>query len=238
LEEQEHGPRQSEIEAAKNDWESLKAQLVFARADAARDKELLKQKTISPAEAQKAESNANALERSAEAARQRYDLLCQGTRPERIEQSRAQLAEIDAQLKETRIVAPAHSILEVLSVKVGDIIAPNREVATLVLPDYLWIRVYVPATWLSKLALGQAAELRVDGDPKTVFHGTIEQIARQAEFTPRNVQTPEDRIQQVFGVKIQLDNSSGRLRAGMSGEVSFPGVSEPVGAGSKPWFSF
>jgi len=116
----------------------------------------------------------------------------------------------------------------VLSVKVGDIIAPNREVATLILPDYLWMRVYVPATWLEKLSLGQKAELRVDGDPNTVFHGEIEQISREAEFTPRNVQTAEDRIAQVFGVKIRLDNSSGKLRAGMSGEVTFPGITPPT----------
>lgn len=228
LEEMQHGPRPTEIEAARKDWESLKAQLVFAEADAKRARALLATRVLSPAEAEKTISTADSLAKSAEAARQRYELLHEGTRPERIEQARAQLADIDAQLKEMRVVAPGHSILEVLSVKVGDVLPANREVATLILPDHLWIRVYVPATWLGKLRLGQAAELRVDGIKNKVFHGTVEQINREAEFTPRNVQTVEDRVRQVFGVKVRLENPNGELRAGMSGEVTFPGLDTPV----------
>jgi multidrug resistance efflux pump len=173
-------------------------------------------------------STANSLAKSAEAARNRYELLREGTRPERIEQSRAQLGDIDAQLKEMTIVSPGHSILETLSVKVGDVVPANREVATLILPDHLWIRVYVPATWLGDLRLGQPAELRVDGIKDKVFHGVIEQINREAEYTPRNVQTVEDRVRQVFGVKIRLENPADALRAGMSGEVTFPGLDTPV----------
>ncbi len=228
LEEMEHGPRPSEIEAALKDWESLKAQLVFADADAKRARSLLATHVLSASEAEKTISTADALTKSAEAARQRYELLREGTRPERIAQARAQLADIDAQLKEMRIVAPTHSILEVLSVKVGDVLAANREVATLILPDHLWIRVYVPATWLGRLHLGQKAELRVDGIKDRVFSGTVEQINREAEYTPRNVQTVEDRVRQVFGVKVRLDNADGALRAGMSGEVTFPGLNTPV----------
>ena len=228
LEEMEHGPRPDEIEAARQDWESLKAQLEFAEADAKRARGLLASRTISPAEAQRTISTADALRKSAAAAQHRYELLQEGTRPERISQARAQLADLDAQLKEMKIVAPSHSILEVLSVKVGDVVPANREVATLILPDHLWIRVYVPATWLGKIHLGLPAELRMDGMPGQVFHGTVEQINRSAEFTPRNVQTAEDRMEQVFGVKIRLDDKSGRLRAGMSGEVTLKGVNEPV----------
>ena len=228
LDEMEHGPRPSEIEAALKDWESLKAQLAFAESDAKRAKELRASRVLAASEAEKTISTADSLSKSAEAARNRYELLREGTRPERIEQARAQLADIDAQLKEMRIVAPGHSILEILSVKVGDVVPANREVATLILPDHLWIRVYVPATWLGDLRLGQKAELRVDGINNRVFQGVIEQINREAEYTPRNVQTAEDRVRQVFGVKVRLDNPDGALRAGMSGEVTFPGLDTPV----------
>ena len=228
LEEMVNGSRPAEIEAARKDWESLKEQLVFAQADAKRAKALLATRVLSASEAEKTISNAEALAKSTEASRQRYELLREGTRPERIAQARAQLGDIDAQLKEMRIVSPGHSILEVLSVKVGDVLAPNREVATLILPDHLWIRVYVPATWLGKLRLGQRAELRVDGIKDRVFYGTVEQINREAEYTPRNVQTVEDRVRQVYGVKVRLENADGALRAGMSGEVTFPGMETPV----------
>ncbi|MEI8234133.1 MAG: efflux RND transporter periplasmic adaptor subunit [Verrucomicrobiota bacterium] len=228
LEELEHGPLPVEIEAARQDWESLKAQLAFALSDAKRARELLAARTLSASEAEKTISTADALSKSTEAARQRYEFQREGTRPERIAQARAQLADIDAQLRELRVTAPGHSVLEVLSVKVGDIVPANQSVATLLLIDHLWIRVYVPATWLGRLQLGRQAELRVDGIPGRGFPGVIEQIAREAEYTPRNVQTVEDRVRQVFGVKIRLENPGGLLHAGMTGEVTFPGPGAPV----------
>lgn len=224
LAELEKGPRAEETEAAKQDWESQTAQLEFARADAKRSEDLLRTRTISSSEAQRVSANANALEKTAAAARQRYEMLREGTRPERLAQSRAQLEEIDAQYRETQVLAPADSILEILSVKVGDVLAPNREVATLILPTYLWVRVYVPQPWLGLIKLGETVRVRVDSFPDEDFSGVIEQINRQAEFTPRNVQTVEDRIRQVFGVKIRLENRDEKLRAGMSADVTFPNV--------------
>ena len=80
----------------------------------------------------------------------RCELLQAGTCPERLAQSKAQLAEIDAQLNEMTIIAPSDCVLEVLSVKVGDVLPANRELATLLLPQHLWVRVYVPEPWLGR----------------------------------------------------------------------------------------
>lgn len=225
LAELEQGPRAAEIEAARQDWEAQKAQLEFARADARRAQELLAQKSVSLTEGERAVSTARAMEKSVEAARQRYELLQQGTRPERVAQSRAQLAEIDAQLREMQIAAPSDCVVELLSVKVGDVLGPNRELATLILPQHLWVRVYVPESWLGNIAVNDEVRLRVDSFRDEKFSGEVEQINRSAEFTPRNVQTVEDRIKQVFGVKIRLANPNGKLRAGMSADVSFPRLS-------------
>ena len=159
---------------------------------------------------------------SAAAAKSRCDLLLAGTRPERIAQAKARVEEIDAQLREMRVVAPTNSILEVLSVKLGDVLAPNQEVATLVLPDHLWIRVYVPQPWLGHLKLDQPVTTRVDSFPDKEFDGTVVQINRTAEFTPRNTQTVAERIKQVFGVKVWLGKHRDVLRAGMSADVEFP----------------
>jgi len=142
----------------------------------------------------------------------------------RVTQARAQLADIDAQLAEMQVMAPAESVLEVLSVKVGDVLPPNREVATLLLPEHLWVRVYVPEPWLGQIKVGDHVRVRVDSFPGKDFDGVVEQVNRQAEFTPRNVQTVEDRIRQVFGVKIRLPNNDDRLRAGMSADAYFPNV--------------
>lgn len=216
------GPRKEEIEAAKNDWESQAADLEYARMDRKRAEELLAQKTISQSERDRIVTHAQALEKSAAAAKSRYDLLLAGTRPERIDQARAQLAEIEAQLREMKIAAPGDCVLEVLSVKVGDVLAPNREVATLILPQHLWVRVYVPEPWLGHIKLGETVKVRVDSFPDKDFQGTVEQINRAAEFTPRNVQTVEDRVKQVFGIKVRLPSEGDRLRAGMAADVTFP----------------
>ena len=216
------GSRKEELEAAKNDWESQQADLEYAQMDRKRAEELLAQKTISQSERDRIVMHALALEKSVAAAKSRYDLLLAGTRPERIDQARAQLAEIETQLREMKIVAPGDCVLEVLSVKVGDVLAPNREVATLILPQHLWVRVYVPEPWLGHIKLGEAVKVRVDSFPNQDFQGTVEQINRAAEFTPRNVQTVEDRIKQVFGVKVRLPTGTDQLRAGMAADVTFP----------------
>jgi multidrug resistance efflux pump len=224
LAEFEAGPRKEEIESVKQEWEAQMSNLDLARADARRAEELFAQKTVSVTERDQASTRARTLERNAAAAKSRYDLLLAGTRPEQIAQARAQVAEVDAQLGEMKIVAPSDSVLEVLSVKVGDVLGPNRELATLLLPGHLWVRVYVPEPWLGRIQLGDAVTVRVDAFPGRDFAGVVEQINRGAEFTPRNVQTVEERIKQVFGVKVRLDSSGNDLRAGMSADVAFPGV--------------
>jgi HlyD family secretion protein len=191
------------------------AQLTSAErdADAQRAQELLKSHTVSPSDAERAASAAKTQAKTVEAARMR------------VEQARAQVAQMDAQLREMKVLAPADSVLEVLNVKVGDVLPPNREVATLILPQRLWVRVFVPEPWLGLIKVGDAVRIRVDSFRNTEFSGTVEQINRHAEFTPRNVQTVQDRIRQVFGVKVRLDNREDKLRAGMSADAFFPNVS-------------
>ena len=202
----------AQINTAKHDVEAQSAQLEFLRAEARRQQDLLKRNTVSPSEAERASSAAKAQEMNIAAARAR------------VEQALAQLADMDAQINEMKIVAPADSILEILSVKVGDVLPANREVATLILPDRLWVRVYVPELWLGSIKLNETVRVRVDSHPDRDFSGVVEQVNRKAEFTPRNVQTVEDRIKQVFGVKVRLDNKDDQLRAGMSADIYFPNV--------------
>ena len=202
----------AQINSAIHDTGAQDAQLEFMRDDALRQQDLLKRKVVSPSDAERTASVARAQEKIVEAAKMR------------VVQARAQLADIDAQLAEMQVKAPTDSILEVLSVKVGDVLAPNREVATLILPQHLWVRVFVPEPWLGLIKVGDAVHLRVDSFPGKDFDGTVEQVNRQAEFTPRNVQTVEDRIRQVYGVKVRLPNNEDKLRAGMSADVVFPNV--------------
>jgi HlyD family secretion protein len=204
----------AQIETAIRDTDSQTAQLDFLREDARRQQDLLRRKVVSPNDAEKAASAARSQEKIVESAKMR------------VVQARAQLADIDAQLAEMQVTAPTDSILEILSVKVGDVLPANREVATLLLPQHLWVRVYVPEPWLGLIKVGDPVRIRVDSFPGQDFPGTVEQVKRQAEFTPRNVQTVEDRVRQVYGVKIRLPNNDDRLRAGMAVDAYFPNVSQ------------
>ena len=203
---------EAQINTAIHDADSQAAQLDFLRDDASRQQDLLKRKVVSPSDAQRADSSSKAQEKNLAAAKMR------------VAQARAQLADIDAQLAEMQVTAPADSVLEVLSVKVGDVLPANREVATLLLTHHLWVRVYVPEPWLGLIKVGDPVRVRVDSFPRKDFEGTVEQVSRKAEFTPRNVQTVSDRIRQVFGVKVRLPSDDDRLRAGMAADVYFPNV--------------
>jgi HlyD family secretion protein len=202
----------AQINTAQHDVEAQSAQLEFLKAEAQRQQDLLKRNAVAASETERAVSAAKAQDKNIAAARAR------------VEQAKAQLADMDAQIQEMKIVAPTESILEVLSVKVGDVLPANREVATLILPQRLWVRVYVPEPWLGLIKLNDTVRVRVDSFPGRDFAGVVEQINRKAEFTPRNVQTVEDRIKQVFGVKIRLENKEDALRAGMSADIFFPNV--------------
>ena len=202
----------AQIDTALHDADAQQAQLVFLQDEARRQQDLLQRRVVSSSDAERAGSSAKTQEKNLAAAKMR------------VAQARAQLADIDAQLAEMQVVAPADSVLEVLSVKAGDVLPANREAATLLLTGHVWVRVYVPESWLGLIKLGEHVRVRVDSFPGKDFDGVVEQINRQAEFTPRNVQTVADRIKQVFGVKIRLPPDDDRLRAGMAADVYFPNV--------------
>ena len=218
------GPRKEEIAAAQADWEAQVAQLDFARSDAKRADDLYEHKAMATADHDSALMRADTLEKTVAAAKSRYDLLLAGTRPEQIDMARATLAEMGAHLREMKIASPGDCVLEVLSVKAGDVLAPNQAIATLILTNRVWARVFVPEPWLGKIRVGEQVQAHVDSFPEKAFNGTVEQIAREAEFTPRNVQTVDDRVKQVFGIKVLFGNGEGTLRAGMSVDVTFPGI--------------
>ena len=94
----------------------------------------------------------------------------------------------------------------------------NAPVITMTDTRRLWVRAYVPEDMLS-IAAGQRVAVSVDSFPDERFAGHIGFIARQAEFTPGNVQTPEDRSKQVFRIKVFLDEGLDRLRPGMAADV-------------------
>lgn len=142
-----------------------------------------------------------------------------GSRKEDIDQARAQYEYDEARYRECRVVAPSAAVVEVMDVRPGDLVAPNTPIITLLERDQLYIRIYVPETEIGHVRIGQQAEIKLDALPGVAFQGIVEQINQQAEFLPRNVQTPEERVHQMIGVKIRIQDPQGRIRAGMAADV-------------------
>ena len=154
------------------------------------------------------------------------DLLEAGSRDEDIVAAKARVAELmakvqelDTNLKEAVISAPEHAVVEVLPVRTGDIVAPNQPVVRVLRAEDLWIKIYVPETELGKVRVRQEVEVVIDSYPDKHFKGVVQQVASESEFTPRNVQSADERRHQVFAVKVRVDNPDGVFKSGMAADV-------------------
>jgi multidrug resistance efflux pump len=147
------------------------------------------------------------------------DKYVRGNRSEDVDAAQAAMAYDEARFRERQVLAPTAASVEVLDVRPGDLIAPNTPVATLLERDEIYVRIYIPETEIYRVHVGQKAQITVDSVGRKVFDGAVEQINQQAEFLPRNVQTREERVHQVFGVKIRIDDSSHHVLPGMAADV-------------------
>ena len=166
----------------------------------------------------------------AETAAETLRELERGTRPEDIDAARAalnadqkQLDYLQRQRKEATVLAPAAGVIESMDLRPGDLVEPNQPVAKMLEPSQLWVRVYVPEPELGRVRVGEKAAVRVDTFPKREFAGHVVEIRTQSEYTPRNVQTLDQRMDQVFGVKVAIDPAP-ELKPGMAATVR---LSEP-----------
>jgi multidrug resistance efflux pump len=157
------------------------------------------------------------------------DLLLAGTRAEDIANAKAKvlemegkLKEIDANLQEAVVRAPERVIIEILPVRKGDLVPPNQPVVRALRAADLWVKVYVPETQLGNVHLNDQVDVTIDSHPGRVFKGVIRQIAAESEFTPRNVQSPDERRHQVFGMRVYVENPEGVFKSGMAAEVRLP----------------
>ncbi len=156
------------------------------------------------------------------------DELRNGSRAEDVDAARAARDQAAAQVKrgevtlaEMTVASPVDGVVETLDLRPGDIVSAGPA-ARIMDPNDLDLTVYVGAALLGHLAVGQRVSFTTDSHGAETFEGEISFIASNGEFTPRNLQTEEDRVQQVFAVKIHTGSGDGKLRAGMSGTVTIP----------------
>ncbi len=134
----------------------------------------------------------------------------------------AQLAEADNLLGKCRVVSPVSGTILEKYADQGELISPGKALYKVANLDEMELRVYVSGSQLSSIAIGDSVDVQIDGPDKTIqsIKGTIAWISSQAEFTPKIIQTREERVNLVYAVKIRVKND-GRLKIGMPGEVSW-----------------
>ncbi|MDW7972157.1 MAG: efflux RND transporter periplasmic adaptor subunit [Thermodesulfovibrio sp.] len=129
------------------------------------------------------------------------------------------LREAQADLKETKIYSPTQGVVLSRPIEVGEVVNPGTVLYVLVDLNRLYVKVYVPEPEIGKLKLGLPARVYIDAYPDRYFNGKITKIYEQAEFTPKNVETKEERVKLVFGVEVSVDNPEGLLKPGMPADV-------------------
>jgi multidrug resistance efflux pump len=139
-----------------------------------------------------------------------------------VRELRARVRELDVQLDELTIRAPERVLVEVLAVRPGDILAANQTAVRVLRAGDLWVRGYVSEVDLGKVRLNQEALVVVDSHPGRPIPGQVVQIASVSEFTPRNVQSVDERHHQVFGVKIHVADGEGVFKSGMAARIVLP----------------
>jgi multidrug resistance efflux pump len=127
---------------------------------------------------------------------------------------------MDVQISKLRLLAPRDGIVTERVADPGELAAPGATLLTLANLDQVTLTVYVPDMQMGRVHLGQEADVSVDAYPGETFKGTVTYIAAQAEFTPKNVQTKEERANLVFAVKITLANADHRLKPGMPADAT------------------
>jgi membrane fusion protein YbhG len=136
--------------------------------------------------------------------------------------AQARVDQLGVMLDELTIRAPRPARVETLDLRPGDILAPNAPAATLLEDDRLFVRIYVPETKVGLIKVGQEVPVVVDSFPARRFVGVVQHINQQGEYSPRNLQTADERADQVFGTRIALKDGAAELRAGMAAFIRVP----------------
>jgi HlyD family secretion protein len=135
------------------------------------------------------------------------------------EQSKAAVELIKAQLENTIIKSPIKGVVLEKNTNPGEVVFPGISLLTLADLSTVWLKIYIKEDQLGWVKLGQKAEVKVDSYPEKTFRGKVVHISDKAEFTPKDIQTKEERVKLVFGVKISLENPEQELKPGMPADA-------------------
>jgi membrane fusion protein YbhG len=219
---------EAQVDGAQAEAMAIEADLKAAQLDLERLEALLKANAIAQKDRDDAKTRVDATRerlRSAgervRAARENVTRLKKGARPEEIEAARAQVAAADAQialldkaLSDAQILAPVSGMVTQKLVDAGEIVMRGTPIVVVTDLDNAWANLFVPEPMVPRVKLGQPAKVVTDAGGEGLS-GKVTFVSPKAEFTPRNVQTAEERSKLVYRIKVTVDNRAGILKPGM-----------------------
>jgi len=223
-----HGARPAEIDRARAELRSVTTEAERTAADSIRLARLLEAGAISQSAFDAAASAAKVAGARRDAARDALQLLEAGARPDRIAAARAAVATARAQLAmgeaaagDLVLTAPVDGQVMARLAEPGEVIGAGIPVLSLGDARNAWARVYVNAPVFASIKVGDVVPLTIDGMPADTFPARVTALATAAEFTPRVALTEKERADLLFGVKLELSDTTGRLKAGLPATARF-----------------
>lgn len=228
LREMREGARPEEVEQARAAAGAARERMEEAARVAERSRRLFEGGAVSREQYEQARTAHEVARAQARQASEQLALVTSGTRAERIEaqaaavaQAEAQLAGIDAALESAVVRAPFAGVVTLRHREPGEAVSPGAPVLTLLDPGERWVRIFVREDQVGRVFLGQAASIRSDSHPEKRYRGQVAHIASEAEFTPRNVQTAEERVKLVYAVRVRITGDpAGELKPGVPADVA------------------
>ena len=223
-----NGARSEDIAAARE----LVKQAEMAQASAAADMERVKQLADEGAATGKQNEDATTrhdlVSSQKRAAQQQYNKALRGARAEELEMAEAGLAQTEAALAllekkigDCQVIAPRSGTLVHRLVEPGEVSGPGGTLFVIQDLETVRLTVFVPESDIGRVRLGDAVSVYLDSHPDDPFPGTVTRIRQQAEFTPKNVQTKDERVKLVFGVEVEMANTEGYLKPGLPADARF-----------------
>ena len=221
-----NGARSEDLRLAEESLRQAEASYKNANDDYLRMKELLASNTVTRKQFDDAEARYTIAKAQLSSAEQGLGKLQKFARPEDLAAARARASQAKAtadllkkQLSDAVVVAPVVGTVTHKPIEQGELVSAGSVIATISRIDQMNLMIYVSENELGKAKLGGIADVYIDTYPDRAFPAKIVYISPIAEFTPKNVQTKEDRTKLVFGVKLVIENKDGVLKSGMPADA-------------------
>lgn len=222
----QHGFRQEEVQKAKEALHEAEIQLQEAERENTRAQRLFREKVMSDQIKDNRETAYKSAIKRYERAKQDFEIFQSGYRAEDIaaaqavkESAQAAVSLIARKVRDATVKSPARGIISEKYVEAGELVSAGSILFSIIDLKDIWIMAYISEINLGRIKVDQAGAVSIDSFPEKKFRGKVVYISPEAEFTPKNIQTKEERVKLVYAVKVQIENDEELLKPGMPADV-------------------